>query len=102
MALFFRRLPRFKYLSPTSLDEALSIVAAEHEKARLLAGGTDLIPQVKRREIDAPEYVVDLKRIPGLDAITYDRQLGLKIGALATIAAVEQSFEVRKHFPILS
>ena len=70
MALFFRRLPRFKYLSPTSLDEALSIVAAEHEKARLLAGGTDLIPQVKRREIDAPEYVVDLKRIPGLDAIT--------------------------------
>jgi carbon-monoxide dehydrogenase medium subunit len=102
MALFFRRLPRIKYLSPTSLDDALSIVAAEHEKARLLAGGTDLIPQVKRREIDAPEYVVDLKRIPGLDAITYDRQLGLKIGALASIAAVEQSADVRRYFPILS
>ena len=55
MALFFRRLPRFDYLSPTSLDEALSILGAERGKDRLLAGGTDLIIRVKHREIDPPD-----------------------------------------------
>ncbi len=100
--LFFRRLPRFKYLAPTSLDEALSILGGDHGKARLLEGGTDLIPQVKRREIAPPEYVVDMKKIPGLDAIDYDEQAGLRIGALVTIAAIEQSSDVRKHVPILS
>jgi CO/xanthine dehydrogenase FAD-binding subunit len=102
MVLFFRRLPRFKYVAPKSMDEVLSMLSAEPGKTRLLAGGTDLIPQVKRREIDAPEFVVDLKGISGLDTITYDRQYGLKIGALATITAVEQSADIRAHFPILA
>lgn len=102
MALFFRRLPRFKYVAPKSIDEALSILNAEQEEARLLAGGTDLIPQVKRREVPSPKYVIDLKEIQGLDTIIYDAQSGLRIGALATITKLEQSVEVFTHFPILA
>jgi carbon-monoxide dehydrogenase medium subunit len=102
MTLFFRRLPRFNYVAPKSIDETLSILSAEREKARILAGGTDLIPQVKRREVPSPEYVIDLKDIQGLDTITYDAKSGLRIGALATITKVEQSAEVFTHFPILA
>ncbi len=102
MTLFYRRLPRFNYLAPATVEEALSFLAAHKGKARLLAGGTDLVPQLKRREITIPEYVIDLKGIAELKEIVYDEAKGLTIGALATITAIEQSAGVRRHFPILA
>jgi CO/xanthine dehydrogenase FAD-binding subunit len=101
MALFYRRLPRFEYLTPRTVDEALGLLTAHKGRARVLAGGTDLIPQLKGREVAAPDYVVDLKSIPGLDAITYDDASGLEIGALATISGIAESAPVSRHFPIL-
>ena len=83
MAVFYRRLPQFKYISAETVDDALSCLVEYRQKARLLAGGTDLIPQFKQREIPIPEYVIDIKGIAGLEAITYDPESGLKIGALA-------------------
>ncbi len=85
MTTFYRRLPRFDYVQPASLDEALSLLDRYKADAKPLAGGTDLIPQVKGREMAAPRVVVDLKAIPGLDAITYDATKGLTLGAMATI-----------------
>lgn len=101
MALFYRRLPKFEYVAPHSLDEALLFLASRKEKAKVLAGGTDLIPQLKGREISIPEYVIDLKGLAGLDAITFDPRSGLKIGALATIRAITESGEARRYFPSL-
>ena len=66
MTTFYRRLPRFDYVQPTSLDEALSLLGRYKADAKPLAGGTDLIPQVKGRDMAAPRVVVDLKAIPGL------------------------------------
>ncbi len=102
MTTFYRRLPRFDYVKPSSLDEALSLLAQYKEGARPLAGGTDLIPQVKGREITIPRVVVDLKAIPGLDTITYDAAKGLTLGAMATITNVERSPLVREHYPMLA
>jgi len=101
MTVFYRRLPRFKYLTPATLDEALSLLSRYKGRAKVIAGGTDIIPKLKRREIGAPDYVIDLKAIPGLDNIKYDVS-GLSIGALATIGAVEASAIIREKFGILA
>lgn len=101
MVTFYRRLPRFDYLAPTTLAEVISLLSRHKGKARIIAGGTDLVPKLKRREIKAPEYIIDLKGIPGLDKITPDNG-GLTIGALATIKMVIDSPAIRDNFPILA
>jgi carbon-monoxide dehydrogenase medium subunit len=101
MPVFYRRLPKFQYISSETVDDALSCLVEYRQKARLIAGGTDLIPQLKRREIPIPEYVIDIKGIPGLEEIRYDPQFGLKIGALATMSSIERSPVLQEHFPIL-
>jgi carbon-monoxide dehydrogenase medium subunit len=101
MTTFYRRLPKFNYLAPTTLDEALSLLAQYKSKARVIAGGTDLVPKLKRREVKAPEYVIDLKGIPGLDKIRQDTG-GLSLGALVTIGVVESSPLIQQKFAILA
>lgn len=101
MTTFYRRLPKFNYLAPKTIDEALSLLAQYKAKARVIAGGTDIIPKLKRREIGAPEYVIDLKGIAGLDDIKYDAS-GLSLGALVTIGAVETSPLIGEKFAILA
>jgi carbon-monoxide dehydrogenase medium subunit len=101
MTTFYRRLPKFNYLAPATLDEALSLLAQYKSKARVIAGGTDLVPKLKRREVKAPEYVIDLKGIPGLDKIRRDTG-GLTIGALVTIGVVESSPLIQQKFAILA
>jgi CO/xanthine dehydrogenase FAD-binding subunit len=101
MTTFYRRLPKFNYLAPATLDEALSLLAQYKSKARVIAGGTDLVPKLKRREVKAPEYVIDLKGIPGLDKIRQDIG-GLTIGALVTIGVVESSPLIQQKFAILA
>ena len=66
-----------------------------------MAGGTDLVPRLKRREIKAPEYIIDLKGVPNLDYIKYEEDKGLKLGALATIRAVATSPIIQDKFSIL-
>jgi carbon-monoxide dehydrogenase medium subunit len=101
MITFYRRLPGFNYLAPATLDEALSLLAEHKDRARVIAGGTDLIPKLKRREIAAPGYVIDLKGIPGMDKIKQNGG-GLAIGALVTIRAVESSPQIQQNFSILA
>ncbi|MCX6011075.1 MAG: FAD binding domain-containing protein [Chloroflexi bacterium] len=101
MVTFYRRLPEFQYRAPKTIDEALSLLSQYKEKARLIAGGTDVIPQLKRREGKAPQYIIDLKAIPNLDYINYDADNGLSIGALATIKAVTESPIIRDKFGVL-
>ena len=98
MPIFYRRLPRFEYVRPGSLDEALSLVAEYGSAARLLAGGTDLLPQLKGRETPIPRYVIDLKGIPGLDGIARGEEGGLFLGPLTTMSDIEGSTTVRSHF----
>jgi len=102
MVTFYRRLPRFEYVQPKTIDEALSLLAKHKGEAKLIAGGTDFLPKMKRREIKAPKHVIDLKGLPDLDHIKYDEKDGLAIGALATIHAVEASPIIQQKFSVLA
>jgi CO/xanthine dehydrogenase FAD-binding subunit len=101
MAVFYRRLPRFRYVAPARIDEAIQFLAGNGTGAVPMAGGTDLIPNLKRREVSPPAFVVDLKSLPGLQELSYDPKEGLKIGALATIRSISRFDPVRQMFPSL-
>ena len=88
MKTFYRRLPKFEYVRPKTADEALAFLSGNRGQVKVLAGGTDLIPQLKKREIAKPDWVMELKAIPDLTGISHDPVTGLFIGPLATINAV--------------
>jgi aerobic carbon-monoxide dehydrogenase medium subunit len=77
----------FEYHEPTSLSEAVDLGARFGGDARFLAGGTDLIIQMRRRKI-APRHIVSLRRVPGLDTI--EANGAVRIGALVTHRALER------------
>lgn len=94
---YLRRLPKFEYFQPRTVQETCSLLSQHKGKARIIAGGTDLLPQLKRREAVA-EYLIGLKGIPGLDYIKYDETDGLRFSALATLHAIETSPIIREKF----
>ena len=92
--------PTFDYLHPDTLDEASSVLAQCGMKARLMAGGTDILVKMKQRRL-LPPYLINLKGIPGLDYVRYEEGKGLHIGALASIESLKSSMIVRTRFPML-
>ena len=96
----FRSLPRFEYLAPKTVKECIALLFQYGQKANVIAGGTDLIPQMKWGE-KKPDYIISLSQIPNLDEIQFSSPTGLKLGALAKIGEIESSEIIRKHYPIL-
>ncbi len=89
----------FDYRAPTSLDEALAILAERGDEAKVMAGGQSLIPLLKLR-FSRPELVVDIARIPALNTIKKDDG-HVAIGALARHVDVEQSKELAGSAPMM-
>lgn len=98
---YVRRLPGFEYLAPKTVDEAIHLLSRHGREAKPIAGGTDIVLKMKRRE-EVPRYVIGLKNIPGLDTIEYNDAQGLRFGPLVTIHAMETSPVIRGKYPILS
>ena len=94
-------LPRFDYLAPKTVEEACSLIARHKGKARVMSGGTDLLPQMKEGTV-TPQYLIGLKSIPGLKYVEHDKKVGLKIGGMATLVQVAESPVVKRRFSILS
>ena len=92
---------RFNYLEPATIEEAIALLSQYDGKARVIAGGTDLLVQIRNKAIK-PEHVIDIGYIPGLDYVNYDEKQGLRIGALATIRALEKSDKLRRRYPVIS
>lgn len=78
----------FEFHEPDSVAEALALAARFRETARFLAGGTDLMVQIRRGRV-APRHVISLHRVPGLDNIDVNGQV--RLGALVTHRRLEQS-----------
>jgi carbon-monoxide dehydrogenase medium subunit len=93
-------LPEFEWLSTASVDETCALLAQSDERTALIAGGTDLLTKMKHRRL-VPRRLINIKKIPGLDRIRHDEREGLRIGALATIQAIEASPLVAKLSPAL-
>ena len=88
----------FEYTAPKTLREAITLLAEKGEKARVLAGGTDLIVQmrVKRHQ---PERVVDIKNIPEVNDLSYGPRRGLRIGAAVPCYRIYGCEEVAQRYP---
>ncbi|MGB6838486.1 MAG: xanthine dehydrogenase family protein subunit M [Dehalococcoidia bacterium] len=91
---------RFDYYAPGSLSEALSILQERGDGGKLLAGGTDLLVQMREAGLH-PSYVVSLRRLPELRGIEFDEGTGLRIGACADMAAIEAHPSVRQRYRAL-
>lgn len=103
MVVFYRRLPTFDYIKPKNIDEAVSLLEGnKNGKYRVYAGGTDIIPKIKSRVVNAPEVLIDLKGIANLDYINHDTKDGLRIGALSSVYSVAHSSIVLENYPILA
>jgi CO/xanthine dehydrogenase FAD-binding subunit len=102
MPIFYRRLPRIDYIRARHIEEALWLLDEHGDQARILAGGTDLIPMLKNRQVPKPAYVIDLKGAEGLGDIIYSEAKGLSIGALATISQIAESPVIKEYAPILA
>ena len=94
-------LPRFDYLAPSTVDEACSLLAQYKGKAKVLAGGTDLLVSMKKREAN-PQYLVSIKAIGGLDYIRYGPEEGLRIGAGTTLQSAAESPIIKDKFGLLA
>ena len=90
----------FAYHAPTSVAEALDLLAQHGDDAKLMAGGQSLIPLMKMR-LSEPKVVIDLGRIATLSYIR-ERDGGLAIGATTTYSELESSELVRSHAPVLA
>lgn len=94
--MFIKRLPKFEYHAPTSLPEALDLLAKYDGKARVFAGGTDLLVSMKKREV-LPEHLISLKGLAELKGIHHGKE-GMKIGASVTLDEIEHSKMVQDKF----
>ncbi|HXU29237.1 MAG TPA: FAD binding domain-containing protein [Thermoanaerobaculia bacterium] len=90
------RLPPFDFVAPKSLAEAASALAGEGPTTRLVAGGTDLWPNLKRRHQSA-QTVVSLMSVPGLAEITVNGEA--RIGATALLSDIENHPALRARYP---
>lgn len=90
---------KFDYLRPKSLEEAFSLLNQFKERAKLIAGGTDLMVMIKQKEI-APEVLISLQEIHELKKIQYNGNL--RVGPLVTHRMIEKSNLIRKEFSALS
>ncbi|MBN1222885.1 MAG: xanthine dehydrogenase family protein subunit M [Candidatus Aminicenantes bacterium] len=87
----------FKLAQPQTLEQVTTLPAGEIYF--LMAGGTDLLDEIKN-EIIAPDIVVDLKTIPNLDYIENTKK-GVRIGALTTVSELAENQIIRQNFPVL-
>ena len=91
--------PEFDYHKPDSLAEAFELLAEYDDAAKVIAGGTDVVPQLKYEKI-APNHLVTLMKIPGLSDINEDNG-GMVIGACARLADVKQACARDERFAAL-
>ncbi|MEM8711809.1 MAG: FAD binding domain-containing protein [Planctomycetota bacterium] len=95
------RLPKFRLEEPTTVAEATSLMAEHGENAMVVAGGTDLWPNMKHRLFE-PDVVVSLGRIDEMRAIEALDDGGLRIGATVTLAEMASSEAVQERAPALA
>ena len=87
----------FDYHAPTTLDEVVALLRRYDGQASVLAGGTDLLVEIKE-SMRKPAHLINLKRVPALDRLAYDPKEGLHIGALVKVRDIETSPDVQRHY----
>jgi len=90
----------FEYLTPRSIEEATDILNKYGNEAKIIAGGTDLIVQMKAGSV-CPSYIVDIKYIDALNRLDLDENGSMHIGAAVILSRIVDSGIVKNKFPML-
>ncbi|MEM4717193.1 MAG: xanthine dehydrogenase family protein subunit M [Desulfurococcaceae archaeon] len=89
----------FDYYEPKSIEETLELLSKHGDKAKILAGGTDLLVKIKTGQVE-PKVIINIKKIRELRYIIEEDNL-IRIGSLTTIRDLERSEVIKKHLPAL-
>jgi 4-hydroxybenzoyl-CoA reductase subunit beta len=95
------RLPKFEYRAPRTIAEAVKIVGDVGPTAQFVAGGTDLYPNMKRRQ-QMPRTVISVMRVPELNQITGDGKSGIRIGASVTLTDIVEHPLINRDYPVIA
>ena len=79
-------IPNLEYIQPRTIEETCDLLQQYKGRARILAGGTDLLNRLKKRDV-TPDILIDLRGIPDLDQIALNENQSVTIGALIPIQA---------------
>jgi len=90
----------FEYFEPGTLKEAIRLLLKYKRGTKLLAGGTDLMFAMKS-DLVRPKYLINLKKMKGLDKIDFTKKGGIRIGCLATWTKILFSKPIQQYYPIL-
>jgi len=95
------RLPKFEYRVPRAVAEAVKIIADVGPEAQFVAGGTDLYPNMKRRQ-QMPKTVISVKRLPELNQVTGAGDRGTVIGASVTLTEICENETIKRDYPVIA
>ena len=90
----------FQHSNAKSLKEAFSLLGDDWNKTRIIAGGTDLLGEMKKGII-SPKVLVNIKTISDINFIKYEKGKGLRIGALARLVDIEENTAIQEKFTAL-
>jgi len=93
-------LPEFTHFEPTKIQDACLLLDQYRDKARIIAGGTDLLNLMRNRLVE-PEFVIDIKKLSELKNLRLERQHGLVIGSACTLSDLIKSSVVKENAPLL-
>lgn len=95
------RLPKFEYRTPRTIAEAVKIIGDSGPEAQFVAGGTDLYPNMKRRQ-QTPRTVISVMRLSELNQVTGDGGQGLVIGASVTLRDICENEIIKRDYPVIA
>jgi len=95
------RLPKFEYRTPRTIAEAVKIIGDTGPEAQFVAGGTDLYPNMKRRQ-QTPRTVISVMRLSELNQVTGAGGQGLVIGASVTLTDICENEIIKRDYPVIA
>jgi 4-hydroxybenzoyl-CoA reductase subunit beta len=95
------RLPKFVYRTPRTIAEAVKIVADVGSEAQFVAGGTDLYPNMKRRQ-QMPKTVISVMRLPELNQVSGVGSQGTVVGASVTLTEICKHEIIKRDYPVIA
>ena len=95
------RLPKFVYKTPPTIAEAVQVFADAGPEAQFVAGGTDLYPNMKRRQ-QMPKTVISVMRLPELNQISGEGKSGIRIGASVTLTDIVENASIKRDYPVIA
>lgn len=94
-------LPQFDYLAPDTMQETLKLLAQHRGEAKVLAGGTDILVNMRARQEHA-KYLIDIKGVKELQQIYFDEKNGLAVGAAVSLNKLIHHRSVSERYPVLA